>query len=347
MAKRKSSKKTDFMKKFKKKAEKEKTTGYGADDRYYFPKKDADGNINVKLRFLPYIYEDDEDSNKDIVGFIEKRKHMIYSNSNNRSFRMLCPRTYNKTMSLENECPICDIYFTEYQEANEEKNEKEKKYLQDEAKKKKPTTKFVANVLIIDDPVEPENNGQVKLFQFGFQVRDKIYRALNLDDDGLPKDEDEVDGNVFDPYEGFNFSYRMRKKDGRNNYETSRFINNSTPISENDDEIEEILDRMYDLNELRNEIISHFKTAEEIEEKYNKFLGSKETKKMKKAKNKEDIDEFEDEDETTSKKSKKSKRVKAKEEEIDDDVFDEEEKIEESSSDSDDELFDDEDLFDD
>ena len=54
----------------------------------------------------------------------------------------------------------------------------------------------MSNVLIIKDPANPENEGQVRLFKYGKKIFDKVNDLMN------PQFEDETPVNPFDLWEG-------------------------------------------------------------------------------------------------------------------------------------------------
>jgi hypothetical protein len=67
---------------------------------------------------------------------------------------------------------------------------------------------WYANVFVVSDPVNPENNGKVKILEFKKTIYDKLNEALtkgddNIDDDGITSYIGRE--NIFTPYEGRNF----------------------------------------------------------------------------------------------------------------------------------------------
>ena len=106
-------------------------------------------------------------------------------------------------------CPVCEHNSSLWNsgiEANKEILRKQKRKLN-----------YVANVYIVSDPKNPENEGQVKLFKFGKKIFDKITEAMN------PAFEDEKAMNPFDYWTGANFKLKIRKVDGYQNYDKSEF----------------------------------------------------------------------------------------------------------------------------
>jgi hypothetical protein len=171
------------------------------------------------------------------------------------------------------------------------------------------------------------------------------------------KDDDEVNGNVFDPINGYNFKLKLFKKGGMPSYDKCRFINKPIPIVVDEDDnmdedaINEVLDNMIDLVEVREEYIKKIKSYELLAKKLDETLNSGSSKqsvddedddveefdeKPKKSKKKKVVVEDDDDDEEffddddddeeeppkKSKKAKKSKKVVEEDEDDDDDFLD-------------------------
>ena len=90
--------------------------------------------------------------------------------------------------------------------------------LKEQVRKQKRKLSYYANVYIVKDPGNPENEGQVKIYRFGKKIYDKIMDAVN---------GDELEGregiNPFDFWTGANFKLRAKKVAGYPNYDSSEF----------------------------------------------------------------------------------------------------------------------------
>ena len=337
-------KKFDFGNKFKEKFQKvvdgQQKDGnkYEVDERFYVPKGEGekgDGKINVLLRFLPFEHDGGTEEDT-ILCFLPVKKHFIKNVKTNKTLFSECPRSFNK----KGECPICELYFEDWVEINAMPEGNEKTLAKSIAKEKRAMEKYIYNVYIIDDPIEPENNGQTKLMEVGYHVHKTIMKAV---DENVEKDEDEVSGFVFDLYDGYNYRYKREKEDGRNSYKSSKFINKKCAISDDDDEIEQIMDIVNGVNNLykyKKEYEEKFLSYEKLKEKYNN-LSETRLSKYKKADDVDDDEEenFEDEKETNVKNDK----IK----DFDDDEGNTKSKSKSKKSSTDDDLdFDDDDLFD-
>ena len=144
------------------------------------------------------------------------------------------------------------------------------------ARKRKRKLTYYTNIMVVADPKNPENEGQIKLFKFGKKIFDKITEAMQ------PAFEDEKPLNPFDFWEGANFKLKIRKVDGYWNYDKSEF----EPVSRlkpTDEEIDKIWKSQYALKAFIDP--SNFKSYDELKEKLNKVLtGTRSTESV------EDID---------------------------------------------------------
>lgn len=133
------------------------------------------------------------------------------------------------------------------------------------ARKQKRRLSYYANILVISDPKNPENEGKVFMFKFGKKIFDKIM------DKAKPTFEDEDPINVFDLWEGANFKLRQRTVDRYPNYDDSSF-SNAMPLSDNDDKMVQIMNARHNLQELLYP--SNFKSYEDLKNKLNSVLAN-------------------------------------------------------------------------
>ena len=131
------------------------------------------------------------------------------------------------------------------------------------ARKRKRKLTYYTNVLIISDPKNPENEGQVKLFKFGKKIFDKITEAMQ------PQFEDEKPLNPFDFWEGANFKLKIRKVDGYWNYDKSEF-DSPSPLADNDDDIQSTWKKQYALSEFSDP--TNFKSYDDLKVRFEKVV---------------------------------------------------------------------------
>ncbi len=113
----------------------------------------------------------------------------------------------------------------------------------------------IANILVIQDRVNPGNEGKVMLYEFTRQILDKVQEAIKPNYDEKPI-------NIFDLEAGPNFIIRTKKQNGMVNYLDSKFSTELKPIADTQDGILEIAKQTVDLYEFINP--DNFKSYEEL-----------------------------------------------------------------------------------
>jgi hypothetical protein len=133
------------------------------------------------------------------------------------------------------------------------------------ARKQKRRLSYIANIYVVEDPKNPQNEGKVFLYKFGKKIFDKINEAMN------PQFEDEKALNPFDLWSGANFKLKIRNVEGYRNYDKSEFESTSTLGDFDDDKLESIWKKEYSLKEFLNP--SNFKSYDELKARLDKVLG--------------------------------------------------------------------------
>lgn len=191
------------------------------DERLYYPTRDKAGNGSAVIRFLPPT-----GGSEVKLPFVEVFNHGFKEGS--RWFIENCPTTIGEP------CPVCESNNVHWNSGTEEGKQT--------ARDRKRKKSYYANILVVKDPANPENEGKVFLFKFGVKILEMIQSAA------APEFEEDEPIDVFDPWEGANFRLRIRKVNGMTNYDSSGFETPSA-ISEDDSVIEEIWKKQYDLYE--------------------------------------------------------------------------------------------------
>lgn len=219
------------------------------DDRLWSCVADKAGNGSAVIRFLPAHPEDE-------LPYIKTFSHG-FQGPTGQWYIENCLTTIGK------EDPV--VTYTQENIVKGRKWDTLPKADQDLARKYKRKIAYYFNVLIIDDPSNPENNGQVRIFKCGPKIYEMVMDKIN------PQFEDIDPINVFDPWEGANFRLRMRRVEGYANFDKSSFDGIST-ISDDDDELLDILNKRYRLGEFIDS--DKFKSYEELEKRLNLVLGN-------------------------------------------------------------------------
>ena len=131
------------------------------------------------------------------------------------------------------------------------------------ARKQKRRLHYVANILVIKDFANPENDGKVFLYRFGAKIFDKIKDAMNPVFDG------DTPVNPFDFWDGADFHIKITNVDSWVNYDKSIFREQKA-LSENDDQLEQIYNKLTPLSSLIAP--DKFKSYTELKTKMNRVL---------------------------------------------------------------------------
>ena len=136
----------------------------------------------------------------------------------------------------------------------------------DIARKQKRKLSYYANVYVVKDSINPENEGEVKLYKFGKKIFDKITAAMQ------PEFEDEEPINPFDFWKGANFKLKIKQVAGFWNYDSSEF-GKTEALLDDDAELEKIYDKIYDLSEFTAD--DQFKSYEQLKGRLDTVLSRK------------------------------------------------------------------------
>lgn len=185
-------------------AEAQRSTASQGDKDYLKPKE---GKIYL-VKLLPYV----ADMSKT---FVQYDFHGWQSVQPGRQYVTTgaCPRTWG------DKCPICDAGYAAY-------NRKEMFQGDMKSKLLLKRTQYLVNVYVINDPVNPENNGTVKILRYGPVVNQKFHDALFGDE------KEDLGKRVFDfTPEGVHFKIAVERKGGNAKapltYEKSKFMSSS------------------------------------------------------------------------------------------------------------------------
>ena len=134
----------------------------------------------------------------------------------------------------------------------------------EQARKQKRRTNYYANVMVLKDPNNPQNEGKVMLYRFGQKIFDKLMTAMQ------PEFADEDPINPFDIIDGANFRIKLKTVAGYWNYDSSDFEKPS-PLSEDETKLEAIFEAQHDVHDLIAD--DKFKSYDELQKKLDEVLG--------------------------------------------------------------------------
>jgi len=223
-----------------KELEKANSTSSG-DDRLWKPSVDAAGNGFAVIRFLPA--PDGED-----IPFVKLYSHAFQGDGG--------WYIENSLTTLGGKDPVGEVNRKLWNSGRDSDKEI--------CRKQKRKLTYYANIYVVSDKANPQNEGQVFLYKFGKKIFDKVTAAMQ------PEFEDETPTNPFDLWEGANFKLKITNVAGYWNYDKSEFAAASA-LSADDAALEAIWRKAYSLQEFVSP--SNFKTYEELEERLNMVLG--------------------------------------------------------------------------
>ena len=215
------------------------------DTRFWQPEVDKAGNGMAVIRFLPAPSVDGDDA----LPWVRTFSHGFQGPGG--WFIDNCLTTLNE------KCPVCEHNNTLWNSGVEANK--------DVARKQKRKLSYVANILVISDPSNPSNEGQIRLFKFGKKIFDKITEAMN------PEFADETPVNPFDLWEGANFKLKIRNVEGYRNYDKSEFADASALLNGDDEKLEELWKKEYSLKDFTEK--KNFKPYDQLKTRLDKVLG--------------------------------------------------------------------------
>lgn len=131
------------------------------------------------------------------------------------------------------------------------------------AREQKRRLSYIVNILVVQDPSNPANEGKVKLFKFGKKIFDKIKDTMQ------PEFPGEEPINPFDFWKGANFKLKIRNVEGYRNYDKSEF-DVVSPLADDDAKIESVWNQQHSLVDFLD--ARHFKSYDDLKKKLNDVL---------------------------------------------------------------------------
>jgi len=215
-----------------------------ADERLWKPQVDKAGNGYAVLRFLP-APEGEE------LPWVRVWNHAFQGPTGQWFIE-------NSLTTLNQKDPISEYNSQLWNSGVESDKEI--------ARKQKRKLQYFANVYVVSDPTNPQNEGKVMLYKFGKKIFDKLMEAMQ------PEFPDETPINPFDFWEGANFMLKIRKVDGYWNYDKSG-LDAKSALKSTDEELEAIYKSQHSLAEFLAP--SNFKSYDELKSRLDAVLTGK------------------------------------------------------------------------
>ncbi len=257
---KKQSKLGSLTQKLVKEVEKMNNAGSTGDDRLWKLEVDKGGNGYAVIRFLPA--PDGED-----LPFVKLYSHAFQG-----------PGGWyieNSLTTLGQKDPVSEYNTMLWNNGTDAGK--------DAARKQKRKLTYIANIYVVKDPANPENEGRVMLYKFGKKIFDKLTTAMQ------PEFEDEEAIDPFDFWQGANFKLKAKNVAGYRNYDSSEFARQS-PLLDDDDAMEAIWKKEYSLQDFVAP--DQFKSYEDLKTRLDYVLGIKGTPKFQDQETVEEEEEF-------------------------------------------------------
>ena len=231
-----------------KEVEKMNTTSGSGDDRLWKPEVDKTGNGYAVIRFLPAPESED-------IPWAKMYSHAFQG-----------PGGWyieNSLTTTGGKDPVSEHNRELWNSGNESDK--------DVVRRQKRKLSYYANIYVVKDPTNPQNEGGVFLYKFGKKIFDKIMEAMQ------PEFEDESPINPFDFWQGANFKLKIVKKDGYWNYDKSEF-DTVSPLLDDEDALEALWKKQYSLVALT--AADQFKSYDDLQKRLKYVLGQKPNRRV-------------------------------------------------------------------
>ena len=217
------------------------------DDRIWKPTVDKAGNGYAVLRFLPAAADQE-------LPWVRYWDH---------GFKGPTGQWYieNSLTSIGQTDPVGELNSRLWNSGIESDKQK--------ARDQKRRLHYVTNVLVLQDPSAPQNEGKVFIYKFGKKIFDKIMDSMQ------PEFADENPVNPFDFWEGADFKLKIRQVEGYRNYDKSEFASPSGLYEGNESQLESVYNQLHNLSEFTDP--KNYKTYDELKAKLMRVLGEEST----------------------------------------------------------------------
>lgn len=222
------------------------------DDRFWKLTRGKDGNGSAVIRFLPAPQADGDDA----LPWVRYFDH---------GFKGPTGKWYieNSLTTFNQKDPVSELN-RELWGDGAIKEESYRPIERKQAREQKRRLHYIANIYVVSDPANRENEGKVFLFKFGAKIFDKLNLLMS------PEYEGDKPVNPFHLWEGANFKLRVRTVAGYPNYEQSVF-EAPGPLSDDDAVLEKAYNSEFSLKEFIDP--KNYKSYDELKKRLEEVMG--------------------------------------------------------------------------
>lgn len=216
------------------------------DPREWKLSRDEQDNGTAVIRLLPGKGGD----TAPIVRLYEHSIRMFHKKTNKyRYYIQPSPSTIGEA------CPVSELWYELGESGTDEAKAQQKLITRG--------TKFISNILVVNDPANPENNGKVFYFKYGVKLFEKFQSALEPTEAQLKVGKKGIE--LFDPMLGADIVLDVCKKDKFINYDGTSIEAKSAAFETEDEADECVMNKCYDLTEFISP--DYFLDYEKLKEK--------------------------------------------------------------------------------
>jgi len=209
------------------------------DKRFWNLAKDDTGKGSATFKFIP---------SKDGEYWVQLFSHNYKNEANGKFLIQTCPTT------IGGQCPICDDNRALWNSDP------------DTVRQRKRKVKYISNIYVVSDPLAPENEGKIFLFEYGVKIFEKLSAQMH------PEFAEDPKVNPFDFLEGKNFKFRSKKQQKFFNYDDSTFGTDNVFAGFDSKKLKAIYETTYELKPFV--AADQFKSYDELKTLAEKVNGS-------------------------------------------------------------------------
>ena len=202
---------------------------YG-DPREWKLQRDEEGNGTAVIRLLP-------GKGGDTAYIVRLFEHSLkFWNAPSEKYRYYIEPS---PASIKEKCPVSDIWYELGEIGTDEAKKAQKMFSR--------SVKFISNILVVDDPANPDNNGKVFYWKYGVKLFDKFNKVLEPTEKQIKVGKKPIE--LFDPEEGANIMLDAVMKDNFPNYDGTTIEPLSVAFDTEEEMDDVVLNQCYDLSE--------------------------------------------------------------------------------------------------
>lgn len=141
--------------------------------------------------------------------------------------------------SIKEPCPVSDVWYELADIGTDEAKKFQKTFSR--------SVKFISNILVVNDPASPENNGKIFYWKYGVKLFEKFEKALKPTETQIAVGKKPIE--LFDPEDGADITLSVTRVGEFINYDGTTIEAPSKAFENEEDMDEAVLEKCYDLSE--------------------------------------------------------------------------------------------------